>query len=175
MTSKPYFDKVAGQWDAMRQSFFSEAVREKAYAVAGVEPGRVAADIGASTGFVTEGLLELGLRVIAIDQSASMLEILRSKFKETGGARPVSRTAHRESVTPSDHGARHDSHVSDQPGLQAHDGLGAPPGGGAPAPADRGLGGDRAPRVGCPGGSGGASARPQDPGALRGSPAAAPE
>src|SRR5574341_663361 len=83
MTSKPYFDKVAGQWDAMRQSFFSEAVREKAYAVAGVEPGRVAADIGAGTGFVTEGLLELGLRVIAIDQSASMLEILRSKFKET--------------------------------------------------------------------------------------------
>ncbi len=34
MSSKPYFDDVAQQWDTMRQSFFSENVRTKALAVA---------------------------------------------------------------------------------------------------------------------------------------------
>jgi len=33
MSSKEYFDQVATQWDTMRQSFFSEAVREKALQV----------------------------------------------------------------------------------------------------------------------------------------------
>ena len=34
MSSKEYFGQVAPQWDAMRQEFFSEGVREKAYAAA---------------------------------------------------------------------------------------------------------------------------------------------
>jgi hypothetical protein len=38
--SKEYFDAVAARWDEMRTGFFSEAVREKAYSVAGVEAGR---------------------------------------------------------------------------------------------------------------------------------------
>lgn len=80
MASKEYFDTIANQWDSMRQSFFSEAVRDKAYAVAGVKPGNTAADIGAGTGFITEGLLPLGARVIAIDQSSVMLEQMRHKF-----------------------------------------------------------------------------------------------
>lgn len=37
MGSKEYFDEVATQWDEMRVGFFSEAVREKAYSVAGVD------------------------------------------------------------------------------------------------------------------------------------------
>lgn len=84
MSSKDYFDQVAGQWDEMRTSFFSEAVREKAYAVAGVAPGELAADIGAGTGFITEGLVQRGLRVICIDQSAEMLAALMAKFGATG-------------------------------------------------------------------------------------------
>jgi len=80
MTSKQYFDQVAQQWDQMQQSFFSEAVREKAYAVAGVQAGQTAADIGAGTGFISEGLLRRGLRVVAVDQSAAMLEEMQRKF-----------------------------------------------------------------------------------------------
>jgi ubiquinone/menaquinone biosynthesis C-methylase UbiE len=78
--SQAYFDRVAPFWDGMRASLFSEAVREKACEVAQVVAGRLAADLGAGTGFITEALLARGLRVIAVDQSPAMLEVLRSKF-----------------------------------------------------------------------------------------------
>jgi ubiquinone/menaquinone biosynthesis C-methylase UbiE len=80
MSSKDYFDQVASQWDAMRTAFFSEAVRETACAVAGIKPGQLAADIGAGSGFITEGLLQRGVRVIAVDQSQAMLSEMRRKF-----------------------------------------------------------------------------------------------
>jgi ubiquinone/menaquinone biosynthesis C-methylase UbiE len=80
MSSKRYFDQIAQQWDHMREGFFSEAVRRKALAVAGARPGQIAADIGAGSGFVTEGLVQEGLRVIAVDQSEAMLEEMRRKF-----------------------------------------------------------------------------------------------
>ena len=81
MSSKQYFGEVARQWDKMRESFFSEAVREKAMSVAGAESGKLAADIGAGTGFITEGLMQKGLRVIAVDQSAAMLKEMGEKFQ----------------------------------------------------------------------------------------------
>jgi len=80
MSSKQYFDKVARQWDEMRKSFFSEGVREKAFAVAKVQQGGLAADIGAGTGFITEGLVRRGLRVIAVDQSEGMIKEMKKKF-----------------------------------------------------------------------------------------------
>ena len=80
MDSKIYFKDVASQWDNMRKSFFSEDIREKAYEIANVKEGKLAADIGAGTGFVTEGLLEKGLRVIAVDQSEEMLNQMKEKF-----------------------------------------------------------------------------------------------
>lgn len=82
MGSKDYFDHVADQWDRMRTSFFSEVVRERAFEVAGVQPRQLASDIGAGTGFITEGLLQKGLRVIAVDQSEEMLTVMRKKFGE---------------------------------------------------------------------------------------------
>ncbi len=81
MSSKQYFGEVARQWDEMRESFFSEAVREKAISLAGAESGELAADIGAGTGFITEGLMQKGLRVIAVDQSEAMLKEMREKFQ----------------------------------------------------------------------------------------------
>ena len=80
MGSKAYFDEVANQWDQMRSTFFSQKVRETAYIAAGIQPGKQAADIGAGTGFVTEGLLSKGLEVIAVDQSKAMLAELKKKF-----------------------------------------------------------------------------------------------
>jgi ubiquinone/menaquinone biosynthesis C-methylase UbiE len=84
LESRQYFDTVAPQWDNLRKGFFSEAVREKAFAVAGVEPGRLAADIGAGAGFVTEGLLKRGLRVVAVDRSEAMLAEMKNRFGEGG-------------------------------------------------------------------------------------------
>jgi ubiquinone/menaquinone biosynthesis C-methylase UbiE len=79
--SKKYFDRVAHEWDRMRSCFFSEAVREKAFSVVGLQKGRVAADVGAGTGFITEGLVQRGLKVIAIDQSEQMLGEMKQKFQ----------------------------------------------------------------------------------------------
>jgi ubiquinone/menaquinone biosynthesis C-methylase UbiE len=82
MNSKEYFDRVASQWDQMRRSFFSDKVRKVAVAKANVQPGKVAADIGAGTGFITEELVQNGLKVIAVDQSEAMLEELGKKFSQ---------------------------------------------------------------------------------------------
>lgn len=78
--SKNYFDALGGEWDGMREEFFSQAVRERALEAAAVQAGRVAADVGAGTGFMTEGLLARGLEVVAVDQSAVMLAALDRKL-----------------------------------------------------------------------------------------------
>ena len=53
--------------------------------MAGVKAGETAADIGAGTGFVTEGLIQKGLRVLAIDQSETMQEEMKRKFADAEG------------------------------------------------------------------------------------------
>jgi len=85
MESKQYFSEVAEQWDNMRANFFSESLRDKALSLINSVEGNTAADIGAGTGFMTEGLLRQGLRVVAIDQSAEMLEVLKKKFARHEG------------------------------------------------------------------------------------------
>lgn len=85
MNSTDYFRQVATQWDTLRQSFFPEALREEACTVAQVKQGELAADIGAGTGFLTEGLLMRGVKVIAVDRSVEMLEQMQEKFKAHAG------------------------------------------------------------------------------------------
>ena len=80
MGSKDYFEKVADKWDQMRRGFFTEKVRKVAVAKANVQAGKWAADIGAGTGFITEELIQNGLKVIAVDQSEAMLEEMKKKF-----------------------------------------------------------------------------------------------
>lgn len=78
--SKEYFDEVASSWDGMRNDFFSNEVRMIAYKTANIEEGKVAADIGSGTGFISEGLINNNIKVIAVDQSEEMLNLLKSKF-----------------------------------------------------------------------------------------------
>jgi len=52
--------------------------------VAGVESGRTAADVGAGSGFITEGLLGRGLSAIAVDESEAMLDDLKRKLTSSG-------------------------------------------------------------------------------------------
>ena len=80
MSSKDYFDRVAQDWDEMRESFFSDEVRIKAFSIAAVQKGKIAADIGAGTGFISEGLIQKGLQVIAVDQSETILKEMKRKF-----------------------------------------------------------------------------------------------
>ncbi len=100
MSSKAYFEAVADEWDAMRGEFFQESVREKAIQAADLAPGMVAADIGAGSGFISEGLARYGtmeggdkgsggregggrksgVKIVAVDQSPAMLEEIRRKL-----------------------------------------------------------------------------------------------
>jgi ubiquinone/menaquinone biosynthesis C-methylase UbiE len=89
MSSKDYFDGIAGQWDAMRSEFFSEHVRKKAVEAAGIMPGSVVADVGAGTGYVTEELLLQGAVVVAVDQSQSMLAEIEKKWGPSGRVRAI--------------------------------------------------------------------------------------
>ncbi len=82
MDSREYFDDVSGLWDEMRASFFSDNVREVVLARAHLQPGETAADLGAGTGFITEGLIRAGLKVIAVDQSQAMLDQMERKFED---------------------------------------------------------------------------------------------
>ena len=82
-TSVEYFEEVASQWDTMRAGFFTDTVREKALRLAQIQSGKMAADIGAGTGYVTEALLRHGLDVIAIDRSPKMLEKVLKKFSSS--------------------------------------------------------------------------------------------
>ncbi len=82
MSSLNYFDTVATQWDELRTQFFSDNVRGKALDAANVARGKLAADIGAGSGFITQGLIARGVNVIAVDQSAEMLNIMRAKFAD---------------------------------------------------------------------------------------------
>ncbi len=84
MTSREYFDRVAQKWDSLRQGFFSEAVRETAYRAADIIPGKIAADLGAGTGFITEGLIRKGIAVIAVDQSQEMLDVMKERYGASG-------------------------------------------------------------------------------------------
>lgn len=80
MGSKEYFDSLADQWHEIRSGFFSEKVRERALAAVDVAPEKMAADVGAGSGYMTEGLVKKGLKVIAIDQSQAMLDALKRRL-----------------------------------------------------------------------------------------------
>ena len=82
MECNTYFDNVATQWDSMRSGFCSFTIREKAFSAVNIETGKVCADIGAGTGFITEGIVKKGGNVIAVDQSEEMLNQMRQKFSD---------------------------------------------------------------------------------------------
>jgi ubiquinone/menaquinone biosynthesis C-methylase UbiE len=81
-TSKGYFEKIADNWDYMQKSFFSDSARNKAFEIAKIKRHDTVADIGAGTGYITEGLINKYVNVIAVDQSPSMLREMQKKFSK---------------------------------------------------------------------------------------------
>ncbi len=79
---KEYFEQVSSQWDALRQGFYGEEVREAVLAAARILPEHTVLDVGAGTGFLTEAVARKARRVIALDFSESMLGEARSKLGE---------------------------------------------------------------------------------------------
>jgi ArsR family transcriptional regulator len=77
--TRSFFDSVGPEWDALRKVFNDDALRARAIARL-VTPGLCVADVGTGTGILAVELARLGLRVIAIDNSARMLDAARAKL-----------------------------------------------------------------------------------------------
>ncbi len=69
-----YFDQVAPRWDQIRNGYFSDELRKAAIAKAYLRPEMIVADIGAGTGFMSAGLVDLVNSVHLVDGSSAMLE-----------------------------------------------------------------------------------------------------
>lgn len=85
MNSKGYFDIVSPQWDSMRSDFFSDKLRDLAIGEAKIPDGATVADLGAGSGFITEGLINLPVRIIAVEQSPGMIQVMKEKFADSLG------------------------------------------------------------------------------------------
>jgi ubiquinone/menaquinone biosynthesis C-methylase UbiE len=77
---KEYFEQVSSQWDTLRQGFYGVEVRDAVLAAAEILPEHVVLDVGAGTGFLTEGAARKARHVIAMDFSESMLGEARTKL-----------------------------------------------------------------------------------------------
>ncbi len=77
--TRSFFDSVGPEWDALRKIFNDDALRAQAIARL-VDPDLTVADIGTGTGVLALELARLGVRVIAVDNSARMLDAARAKI-----------------------------------------------------------------------------------------------
>lgn len=80
---KKYFNEIASQWDSISKEFYSETVRDKILSMIIPEPGNMIADLGAGTGFISEGLKDGPASIIAIDLSNEMLKQMKIKFQDS--------------------------------------------------------------------------------------------
>ena len=77
---REYFESIAHKWDKMRRTFFGEGVRNAAIAAADIKRSDIVADVGVGTGFLAEGALAAGARVIGIASSEGMLTEAHRRF-----------------------------------------------------------------------------------------------
>jgi ubiquinone/menaquinone biosynthesis C-methylase UbiE len=80
--TREYFESIAHKWDEMRRTFFGDGVRNAAIVASDLKPSDIVADVGVGTGFLAEGALAAGARVIGIDSSEGMLTQARRRFAE---------------------------------------------------------------------------------------------
>lgn len=81
---KDYFNQVAPDWEKIRTGYFGESLRDAALGQVKLGPGAVVADVGMGTGFMTEGLLKAGAKVIGVDNSPAMLKEAADRFRWAG-------------------------------------------------------------------------------------------
>lgn len=81
-----FFERVAGDWDQMRLSYYDGRVIERMAEVSGADGTMTVADVGTGTGFVAAGIASRVARVIAVDNSPAMLGVARENLGELGVA-----------------------------------------------------------------------------------------
>jgi ubiquinone/menaquinone biosynthesis C-methylase UbiE len=78
--AQTYFSHIAGQWDEIREGYFTEHMRDSAIAKAKLPANAIVADIGTGTGFVAGGLSQHATKVFGFDANADMLEVARKNL-----------------------------------------------------------------------------------------------
>jgi ubiquinone/menaquinone biosynthesis C-methylase UbiE len=81
-----FFERVAGDWDAMRLAYYDERVIEKMAEVSGIGEASEVADVGTGTGFVAAGRAPWMERVVGIDNAPAMLEVARENLQALGAS-----------------------------------------------------------------------------------------
>jgi ubiquinone/menaquinone biosynthesis C-methylase UbiE len=83
-TIRAFFDEVASDWDTMRLAYYDERVIEQLAARTHLDGSQTVVDVGTGTGFVAAGLASQSARVIALDNSAGMLDVARANLDSLG-------------------------------------------------------------------------------------------
>jgi len=83
-SSRPYFDKVAGQWDDIRRDYYDESVLQAITSRVPFGRNWRVADLGAGSGFVSAAVAPLVARLLALDQSPEMLATMRKNMAARG-------------------------------------------------------------------------------------------
>lgn len=79
-----FFERVAGDWEQMRLSYYDGRVIERMAEVSDADGTMTVADVGTGTGFVAAGISPLVGRVLAVDNSRAMLDVARRNLGELG-------------------------------------------------------------------------------------------
>ncbi|QAA35096.1 class I SAM-dependent methyltransferase [Clostridium manihotivorum] len=83
MNSNQYFDSIANKWNTMRSEYFKDEVRDRIVSKFDIK-GKVVADLGCGTGFVSLGLAEKSAMVFSLDRSYNMLRELKGSANSKG-------------------------------------------------------------------------------------------
>jgi ubiquinone/menaquinone biosynthesis C-methylase UbiE len=78
--AKEYFEEVSGSWDVLRKGFYGDEVRDAVLTGARLLPEDTVLDVGAGTGFLTEGAAKIARKAIALDFSEAMMSESRAKL-----------------------------------------------------------------------------------------------
>jgi ubiquinone/menaquinone biosynthesis C-methylase UbiE len=81
--SKAYFDAVRTEWDRIRRNYIDD-VLSLVVASSLLRPNAVVADLGPGTGEMLVSLAPAAAKVIAVDNSESMLEVCRQRIERGG-------------------------------------------------------------------------------------------
>jgi len=79
--AEKYFEVVSGRWDVLRKSFYSDDVRDAVLSAAQIQSNDTVLDVGAGTGFLTEGAAKIAKNVVALDSSEAMMGEARAKLR----------------------------------------------------------------------------------------------